>query len=55
MVKKEKRTGTVTFRVTEAMRERLERLATDDRRTVSSLVEILLERALDDYEKRKRR
>jgi predicted transcriptional regulator len=55
MVKKEKRVSTVTVRVTEDMRAKLERLAAEDRRTVSSLAEILLERALADYEKPRKR
>lgn len=50
-----KRSETIAVRVTPAMRATLEKLAEDDRRTVSSLVEILLEAALEQYEKRKRR
>jgi hypothetical protein len=37
------------------MRATLEKLAEADRRTVSSLVEILLERALKEYEKPSKR
>lgn len=50
-----KRSETISVRLTPAMRAKLEQLAEQDRRTVSSLVEILLERALADYEKPKRR
>ncbi len=46
-----KKTATITVRCTEEMRGKLTSLAKADRRTVSSLVEILLEQALQRIEK----
>ncbi len=50
-----KRSETISVRLTPNMRATLEKLAEADRRTVSSLVEILLERALEEYEKPSKR
>jgi predicted transcriptional regulator len=46
-----KKTATITVRCTEDMRAKLATLARADRRTISSLVEILLEQALQRIEK----
>jgi hypothetical protein len=40
-----KRSSSLTIRMAPALRERIDRLAAADRRSVSSLVEILLEEA----------
>jgi predicted transcriptional regulator len=50
-----KKTATITVRCTEDMRAKLAHLARADRRTMSSLIEILLEQALDRLEKPGRR
>jgi hypothetical protein len=46
-----KKTATITVRCTEDMRAKLTSLARADRRTVSLLVEILLEQALQRIDK----
>ncbi len=46
-----KKTATITVRCTEEMRAKLATLARADGRTVSSLVKILLEQALQQLEK----
>jgi predicted transcriptional regulator len=50
-----KKTATISIRCTAEMRAKLTTLAKADRRTVSSLAEILLEEALERIEKSRRK
>lgn len=48
---KDLRTSVITIRVTPALRDRLEKIAESQRRTLSSMLEIQLEKIADDEEK----
>lgn len=49
-----KRSVVLSVRVTPALRARLERMADEDHRTLSNLVELILERVCDDAERKRR-
>ena len=45
------KTESITFRTTEEMKKKIETLATKETRTVSNMIEVLLEKALDKVKK----
>ena len=49
------KTSTITLRLTPALKAKLQRLAKDDRRSLSAFIEMLLEDAIKDAPKRTQR
>jgi len=46
--KKDNKNTTITFRTSEELKKKLEAMATKERRTLSNLIEILLEKAVSN-------
>lgn len=50
---KDNKTESVTFRTTEELKKALQQIAEKDKRTLSNTIEILLERAVKAFQKKK--
>jgi len=50
---KDTKKATITFRITNEMKAKLEALAVKEKRTVSNLIEVLLDKAIESMNKTK--